>query len=88
MVLIATREHGLDQRLLEYSLKRKTRFLGVIGSDRKAKMQVKRLRAKGFSESDIARVRCPVGLPIDAQTPEEIGVSICGELIRIVRNKA
>ena len=39
------------------------------------------LLESGFTEQDLARVRCPIGLPIGADTPEEIAVSIVGELI-------
>ena len=71
-VVIATREHAIDQRLIEFFLKLDLGFLGVIGSQRKAHMQQERLRAKGFCETDIARVVCPMGLEIGAETPEEI----------------
>lgn len=80
-VVIATREHSLDQRLLEVCLTQPSRFLGVIGSVRKARMQEDRLRAKGFGDADLARVRCPVGIDVGAETPEEIAVSICAALI-------
>lgn len=80
-VLIATREHRLDQDLLEVCVAQPTAFLGVIGSARKALMQRERLLAKGLDADAIARVRCPVGLPIGAETPEEIAVAVCAELI-------
>jgi xanthine dehydrogenase accessory factor len=84
-VVIATREHALDQKLIEYCLKKPTAFLGVIGSARKALMQRERLLAKGFSAADCARVRCPVGVDVGAQTPEEIAIAICAELIQVRR---
>lgn len=80
-VIIATREHALDQKLLELCLRHTHAYVGVIGSPRKAKLQRERLAAKGFSQEDIERVNCPVGLDIGAQTPEEIAVSVCAELV-------
>jgi xanthine dehydrogenase accessory factor len=80
-VVIATREHALDQKLLELCLPQQWRYLGVIGSERKAAMQRERLLAKGFAPELVARVRCPMGLAIGAHTPEEIAVSVCAELV-------
>lgn len=84
-VVIATREHQLDQRLLEFALRRPTRYLGVIGSKRKAHLQLERLRAKGFSEDQLAAIHCPIGLDIRAETPEEIAVAVVAELIAVRR---
>ena len=53
IVLIATREHHLDQKILEFCLKQPFLFLGVIGSQRKAAMQRERLKAKGYDENVI-----------------------------------
>ncbi len=80
-IVIATREHSLDQKLLEFCLKQEFHYLGVIGSQRKANMQLERLRAKGFAEELLERVQCPMGLDISAQTPAEIAISICAQLI-------
>ena len=38
---------------------------------------------EGFSEEDIARIHAPIGLPIQAETPEEIAISIAGEMIQV-----
>ncbi len=81
-VIIATREHALDQRLLEICLDKNRAYLGVIGSKRKALMQTERLRAKDFSEAEIATIHCPIGLSIGAQTPAEIATSVAAELIQ------
>jgi xanthine dehydrogenase accessory factor len=84
-VMIATREHALDQKLLELCVRRETRFLGVIGSKRKARLQRERLAAKGVDDATIARIECPVGLDIGAQTAEEIAVAVCARLIQVRR---
>lgn len=84
-VLVTTHDHGLDQRLVERVLKRPHRWLGLIGSRRKAETTRQRLEAKGFEAAAIASVRCPVGVAIGAETPEEIAISIVGELVAVRR---
>ncbi|MCA9552939.1 MAG: xanthine dehydrogenase accessory protein XdhC [Myxococcales bacterium] len=80
-VMITTHDHGLDQRLAEKCLARPHRWLGVIGSRRKAELMRQRLLNKGFGAPQVARLRAPVGLAIGAETPEEIAVSIVAELV-------
>lgn len=81
-IFIATREHSLDQVLLEEALKVERHWVGVIGSERKARQQLKRLRAKNFPEERLQSLSCPVGIDIAAETPQEIAISICAELIQ------
>jgi xanthine dehydrogenase accessory factor len=85
--VIATRDHAIDQDLLEALIGRELAYLGVIGSLGKAGRFRKRLEAKGVAEAALARVRMPVGLDIAAETPEEIAVSIVAELIRVKNAK-
>jgi xanthine dehydrogenase accessory factor len=80
-VMVTTHDHALDQKLVERVLKKPHRWLGLIGSKRKAELTRQRLEHKGFDPKAIATVRSPVGLAIGAETPEEIAVSILGELI-------
>lgn len=79
--LVMTRDHALDQEVIEWALKRRFAFVGGVGSKAKAERTRQRLEAKGFSPEDAARVRMPLGVPIHARSPEEIAVSIAGELI-------
>lgn len=85
LVVIATREHALDQKLLELILERGNRYVGVIGSKRKAHMQRQRLLAKGYQESLVDGVVCPMGLDIGAQTPSEIALSVVAQLVQVIR---
>ncbi len=80
--VICTHSHQLDQRLLEFLLQRDIAWIGVIGSERKAELQRQRLLAKGFGDTAIAQVHCPMGLDIGADTPAEIAVSVGAELVR------
>lgn len=84
-VLVVTHDHALDQRLAERLVSLPHRWLGVIGSRRKATLLKERMRAKGIEASAVDGVRAPVGLAIEAETPEEIAVSILAELIAVRR---
>ena len=79
--VVVTHEHALDQRLIEHLLHAPPRFLGMIGSLAKQRKFALRLRAKGFDDEAIARLRSPLGLAIGASTPEEIAVSVMAELV-------
>lgn len=52
----------------------------MIGSRRKRDKIYQALREEGFTQQDINRVYSPIGLDIGAETPEELAVSIVGEL--------
>ena len=56
-------------------------FIGVMGSRRHVGPYVERLRAMGFADDDLGRVRSPVGIDIGAKTPEEIALSIAAGIV-------
>ena len=80
-VVIATHDHALDQRIVQVALPRPLRFLGMIGSRPKQRKFALRLRARGFTDVEIARLHSPLGFPIGAETPEEIAVSAMAAII-------
>jgi xanthine dehydrogenase accessory factor len=86
--VVTTHDHALDQRVVQELLQRPLRFTGLIGSFAKQRKFALRLRARGFDDATIARLRTPVGLAIGAQTPEEIAVSIVAELVAVRRGAA
>ena len=79
--LVMTHDHALDQRVIEWALKRGFAYVGGVGSRAKAERTRQRLEAKGFAEADRARVRMPIGADIGARTPDEIAVAIAAEMI-------
>ncbi len=79
--VVVTHDHALDQCLVQELLRRPLKFVGMIGSVPKQRKFALRLRARGFSDEQIGRLRTPLGMPIGADTPEEIAVSAMGELI-------
>ena len=83
--VIVTHDHALDQRLVEVLLRQPLRFLGMVGSIPKQRKFALRLRARGFSDAEIARLHTPLGLQIGAETPEEIAVSVLAQLVAVRR---
>ena len=83
--VIMTRGHKDDQAVEAQLLHTPARYIGVIGSRRKSAMVFANLREMGFSDEELARIKTPIGLDIGAETPEEIAISIAGELIRVRR---
>ncbi|WP_434042062.1 MULTISPECIES: XdhC family protein [Sorangium] len=79
--LVMTHDHGLDQAAIEWALARGFGYVGGVGSRAKAARTRARLEAKGVPESDVARVRMPVGVDIGARTPAEISVALAAELV-------
>jgi xanthine dehydrogenase accessory factor len=84
-LLIVTRGHRDDMRVLAWAVRTDARYVGMIGSRRKVISVYHALEREGFGEKEFERVHAPVGLDIGALTPEEIGVSIAAELIAVRR---
>ncbi len=84
-VAILTRGHKHDALVLEEVMKKTTRYVGMIGSRRKSRLILDHLKSKGFEEERLKSVYAPIGLSIDAETPQEIAVSIVAQLIEVRR---
>ncbi len=80
-IVITSRGSNVDQEGLPSLLESNAAYIGVIGSRRRWLTTVKALREKGVSEDKIARVHSPMGLELNAETPEEIAVSILAEVL-------
>jgi len=81
-VVLVTRGHQHDQRILEQIYDSQARYLGMIGSKTKISKMWKRLEAQGVTQDYLDRVHAPIGLNIGADSPEEICISIMAEIIR------
>ncbi len=84
-VVIVTRGHQFDTDVLKESLKKETRYIGMIGSKRKVKMVLEHMKEIGFTPESLDNVHSPIGLSINAETPQEIAVSIVAELVKVRR---
>jgi xanthine dehydrogenase accessory factor len=86
-VAVLTHDPKLDDPALLVALKSGARYIGALGSRRTNQKRLDRLRAAGLSEGELGRLYAPIGLDLGGRRPEEIAVSILGEIIK-VRNKA
>jgi xanthine dehydrogenase accessory factor len=80
-IVIVTRGHRDDMRVLRWAVQTQARYIGMIGSKRKTITIFRELVKEGIPEQLFERVHAPVGLDIGAITPEEIAVAITAELI-------
>ncbi|HEV2113497.1 MAG TPA: XdhC/CoxI family protein [Terriglobales bacterium] len=80
-IVIATRGHRDDMRVLRWAIEAPVRYLGMIGSQRKWLKIAQAFAEEGVADEKLERVLSPVGLDIGAQTPEEIAISIVAEMI-------
>jgi len=85
-IVIVTRGHRDDMRVLRWAVQTPARYIGMIGSKRKTISIFQELQKEGLAPSLFDRVHAPVGLDIGAITPEEIAISITAELIAARRN--
>ncbi len=85
--VVMTRGHQADYAVLRQLLRTQTDYIGCIGSRQKVALTREKLLAEGFAECDIDRIHAPVGLPIGAETPAEIAVSVAAELIAYCAEK-
>ncbi len=82
-LVLTTRGAVVDIPGLPALLESKAAYIGIIGSKRRWATTVKGLKEKGVSEEALARVHSPIGLEIQAETPEEIAVSIMAEILMV-----
>ena len=85
-LIIVTRGHKEDMRVLGWAVRTQARYVGMIGSKRKVLSVYKALENDGYRPEEFQRVYAPMGLEIGALAPEEIAISIVAELIAVRRN--
>lgn len=85
-LIIVTRGHRDDMRVLRWAVGTSARYVAMIGSKRKVISVVKELQKEGIPASAFERIHAPMGFEIGAVTPEEIAVSVVAEMIAVRRN--
>ena len=85
-MVIVTRGHRDDMRVLRWAVQTQARYVGMVGSKRKVITVFRELTREGLNPELFDRVHSPAGLDIGAVTPEEIAVSIVAELIAMRRH--
>ena len=83
-LLAMTMGHATDRPVLRRALtERKFPFIGVIGSDAKAKILRRELAGDGVPANALAQIHCPIGLPFGTNHPHEIALSIAAQLLTV-----
>jgi xanthine dehydrogenase accessory factor len=87
-IVIVTRGHRDDMRVLKLAIATPARYIAMIGSKRKVLNVVRELGKEGIPREAFDRLHAPMGLNIGAISPEEIAVSVAAEMIAVRRNAA
>jgi len=82
-LVIVTKGHQSDYECLSWAADKDLAYIGCIGSKRKVQLLREALKTAGVSEDWLARLKAPLGLPIGAESPGEIAVSILAEIISL-----
>jgi xanthine dehydrogenase accessory factor len=86
--VLLTHDPRVDDPALEVLLKSEAAYIGALGGRKTQSARRVRMLAAGFTETDLARIRGPVGLRIGAIGPAEIATSISAELVAVRRGLA
>ena len=85
-IIIVTRGHRDDMRVLKLAIATPARYIAMIGSKRKVINVIRELEKEGLPRAAFDRIHAPMGLNIGAITPEEIAISVAAEMIAVRRN--
>jgi xanthine dehydrogenase accessory factor len=84
-VVVITRGHEHDAECLGEVLRNEIGYAGMIGSRRRVRFVLEMLEQQGIAREKLKNVFTPIGLPIGAESPEEIALSIAAELVCVRR---
>ena len=82
-LVVTSRGSAIDAAGLPPLLESDAAYIGVIGSKRRWLTTVKALKEKGIPDEKLARVHSPMGIELNAETPEEIALSILAEILML-----
>jgi xanthine dehydrogenase accessory factor len=85
-VIVVTRGHRDDMRVLKLAIGTTARYIAMIGSKRKVINVIRELEKEGIPRAAFERIFAPMGLNIGAVSPEEIAISVAAEMIAVRRN--
>lgn len=85
-IVIVTRGHRDDMRVLRWAVSTPARYIAMIGSKRKVLNVVKELESEGIPRAGLEKIFAPMGLDIGAISPEEIAIAVAAEMIAVRRN--
>jgi xanthine dehydrogenase accessory factor len=84
-LIIVTRGHRDDMRVLRWAVTTPAKYVSMIGSKRKTISVVKELEKEGLPREAFERIFAPMGLEIGSESPEEIAISVVAEMIAVRR---
>jgi xanthine dehydrogenase accessory factor len=87
-IIIVTRGHRDDMRVLKLAIATPARYVAMIGSKRKVLNVIRELEKEGIPRAALERIHAPMGLDIGAVSPEEIAISVAAEMIAVRRGAA
>lgn len=82
-VVVMTLGYKFDEIVIRRLFDKNFKYFGVLGSRAKMKILLKTLEKEGFDKERLSKIKTPIGLPINSQTPEEIAVSIGAEIVSV-----
>ncbi|MVM34472.1 XdhC/CoxI family protein [Spirosoma sp. HMF4905] len=82
-VVVMTFGYRTDDLAIRALVDKQLAYFGVLGSKTKIEKLFDEYRVEGFDQEKLNRIHAPIGLPINSRTPEEIAISIAGEIIRL-----
>lgn len=85
--IIVTRGHRYDSECLEQAIQKPHAYVGMMGSKRRVAIVKQQLEEKGISHELLEALYSPIGLKIQAQTPEEIAVSVMAEIVQVKNSR-
>ena len=86
-IVMLAHDPKFEDPAMEVALNSRAGYIGAMGSKSTSADRNERLRAKGFSEEQIARIHGPIGLNLGGKTPPEIAISIMAEIVAVRRGK-
>jgi xanthine dehydrogenase accessory factor len=82
-VAVLAHDPKLDEPCVRIALRSPARYVGVIGSKKNQEKRRAALKAEGFSDAEIARLRGPIGLPLGGKQPNEVALSVMAEMVKV-----
>ena len=86
-VVIMTNNHTHDDEVLSLLVRKKVKYLGLMGSTEKVASLMKSMNKKGFANEELKWIHSPIGVSINSKTPDEIAISIAAEIIGVKNSK-
>ncbi|WP_330461330.1 XdhC family protein [Streptomyces sp. NBC_00820] len=83
VICVLTHDAKFDVPVLREAVRRPAAYIGVMGSRRTHEERLRRLTESGVTAAELTRLRAPLGLDLGARTPEEVAVSVAGEIIAL-----